>query len=415
MSIQILNSTLQIEADAIATLALAALLLLLGAAVKNRVRILNHYCIPAPVVGGFLFMFLTFLGHVTGSFQVSFDTYFQSPFMLAFFTTVGLSASFSLLKRGGVMLVVYWLISGVISVIQNVIGIAVGTAIGLPAPYALLSSAISMIGGHGAAASYGAQFTEMGYDQAMLVGAAAATFGLITAVMIGGPLGSQLIVRHKLTPDKADSFQGSDVFEVNKSSGEARSARVIMENVTVLLVCMAVGAKVSALIGAAIGMSFPTYVGAMFVAVLVRNLNEKLRFFSFDYALTDGIGEVMLSLYLSMALMSLKLWELAGLIGGVLLVVCCQVIFMIFAAYFIVFRLLGSNYDAAVMCAGLCGHGLGATPSAIVNMTAVTEKYGMSHRAFMIVPIVGAFLVDIIYQPQTIAFIRFFVQNIAAK
>ena len=188
-----------------------------------------------------------------------------------------------------------------------------------------------------------------------------------------------------------------------------------MENVTVLLVCMAVGAKVSALIGAAIGMSFPTYVGAMFVAVLVRNLNEKLRFFSFDYALTDGIGEVMLSLYLSMALMSLKLWELAGLIGGVLLVVCCQVIFMIFAAYFIVFRLLGSNYDAAVMCAGLCGHGLGATPSAIVNMTAVTEKYGMSHRAFMIVPIVGAFLVDIIYQPQTIAFIRFFVHNIATK
>ena len=173
MSIQILNSGLQIEADAIATLALAALLLLLGAAVKNRVRILNHYCIPAPVVGGFLFMFLTFLGHVTGSFQVSFDTYFQSPFMLAFFTTVGLSASFSLLKRGGIMLVVYWLISGVISVIQNAIGIAVGTAIGLPAPYALLSSAISMIGGHGAAASYGAQFTEMGYDQAMLVGAAA--------------------------------------------------------------------------------------------------------------------------------------------------------------------------------------------------------------------------------------------------
>ena len=293
MSIQILNSGLQIEADAIATLALAALLLLLGAAVKNRVRILNHYCIPAPVVGGFLFMFLTFLGHVTGSFQVRFDTYFQSPFMLAFFTTVGLSASFSLLKRGGIMLVVYWLISGVISVIQNAIGIAVGTAIGLPAPYALLSSAISMIGGHGAAASYGAQFTEMGYDQAMLVGAAAATFGLITAVMIGGPLGSRLIERYKLTPDRDDSFAGSDVFEVNKSSGEARSAHIIMENVTVLLVCMAVGAKVSALIGAAIGMSFPTYVGAMFVAVLVRNLNEKVRFFSFDYALVDGIGEVM--------------------------------------------------------------------------------------------------------------------------
>ncbi len=415
MSIQILDSALQIEMDAVTTLALAALLLLLGAAVKNRIRILNHYCIPAPVVGGFLFMFLTFAGHMSGRFQMSFDTYFQSPFMLAFFTTVGLSASFSLLKRGGMLLVVYWLISGVISLIQNAIGIAVGTAIGLPAPYALLSSAISMIGGHGAAASYGAQFAEMGYDQAMLVGAAAATFGLITAVMIGGPLGRRLIVAHHLTPDVADIVTGQDVLEVNQSKGGVRSAQVILENVTVILVCMAVGAKISGLIGSLIGMSFPTYVGAMFVAVIVRNLNEKLRFFQFDYALTDGIGEVMLSLYLSMALMSLKLWELAGLIGGVLLVVCCQVIFMILATYFVVFRLLGSNYDAAVMCAGLCGHGLGATPSAIVNMTAVTEKYGMSHRAFMIVPIVGAFLVDIIYQPQTIAFIRIFVQNIAGK
>lgn len=157
-------------------------------------------------------------------------------------------------------------------------------------------------------------------------------------------------------------------------------------------------------------MDFPTYVGAMFVAVIVRNVNEKTKFYRFDYPLVDGIGDVMLNLYLSLALMTLKLWELSDLFGGVMIVLACQIIFMIVIAYFVIFRILGSNYDAAVMCAGLCGHGLGATPSAIVNMTAINEKYGMSRKAMMIVPIVGAFLVDIIYQPVTIWFIKTFVQ-----
>lgn len=309
------------------------------------------------------------------------------------------------------MLICYWLIAGVISICQNAIGIAVGKAVGLEAPYALLSSAISMIGGHGAAASYGNTFVQMGYEQGTLVGAAAATFGLISAVLIGGPLGRRLIVSYDLKPSADDSFTGSDVMDVNSASKKPLSGLDIMKNVTAILVCMAVGTMISGQIGTWIGMSFPTYVGAMFVAVILRNVNEQVHFYRFDYALVEGIGDVMLSLYLSMALMTLKLWELAGLIGGVLLVVLCQAVFMILAAYFVVFRLLGKNYDAAVMCAGLCGHGLGATPSAIVNMTAVTEKYGMSHRAFMIVPIVGAFLVDIIYQPQTIAFIKFFVQG----
>ena len=175
---------------------------------------------------------------------------------------------------------------------------------------------------------------------------------------------------------------------------------------------MAAGSIISGWIGKLIKMDFPTYVGAMFLAVIVRNLNEKHKFFHFDFALVDGIGTVMLNLFLSLALMTLKLWQLSDLIGGVLLVVICQVLFLGLASYFIIFRILGADYDAAVMCAGLCGHGLGATPSAIVNMTAVNDRYGYSRKAMMIVPIVGAFLVDIIYQPQTIAFIRMFVQNL---
>lgn len=408
MSIEMLEGVLTFKADAIMTTAMAAVLLLIGFWIKSKVKVLNKYCIPAPVVGGFLFMFITFIGHTTNTFAFNFDTYFQNPFMLAFFTTVGLGASFQLLKKGGMLLVIYWLVAGVISVCQNIIGIGVGKLIGLEAPYALLASAISMIGGHGAAGSYGSTFADMGYPAAMEVGAAAATFGLITAVLLGGPLARTLIVKNNLKPNEDDEF-AVDISDINASTGEKLSSLDIIKNITVILLCMAIGTVVSGWIGKAIGMSFPTYVGAMFIAVIVRNLNEKFHWYNFSFGLVDGIGDAMLNLYLGIALMSLKLWELAGLIGGVLVVVLCQVVFMALIAYFVVFRILGKDYDAAVMCAGLCGHGLGATPSAIVNMTSVKDQYGMSRKAFMIVPIVGAFLVDIIYQPQTIAFIKFFV------
>ena len=408
MTFEVVENVLNINTSAIMTTAMAAIVLLVGYFIKSKINALNKYCIPAPVVGGFLFMFITFAGYMANAFTFNFDTSYQDPFMLAFFVTVGLGASYKLLAKGGVLLIIYWLIAGVISICQTTLGIVVGKVVGLEAPYALLSSAISMIGGHGAALSYGGDFVNMGYSQGSLVGAAAATFGLISAVLIGGPLGRRLIVKYDLKPDESDNFT-SDVDKINAATGEALSALDVIKNVTVILVCMAIGTQVSGWIGSLIHMSFPTYVGSMFVAVIVRNLNEVFHFYNFSFSLVDGIGDVMLNLYLAIALMTLKLWELAGLIGGVFVVVMCQVIFMALVAYFVVFRLLGKNYDAAVMCAGLCGHGLGATPSAIVNMTAVTERYGMSRKAFMVVPIVGAFLVDILYQPQTLMFIRFFV------
>ncbi|MEG1604299.1 MAG: sodium/glutamate symporter, partial [Cloacibacillus sp.] len=220
----------------------------------------------------------------------------------------------------------------------------------------------------------------------------------------------RLIVKHNLKADENEDFN-SETGCADAVSEKRLSTIDIMKNVAAILVCMAAGVLISGWIGNTVGTSFPSYVGAMFAAVVLRNLNEGMHLYKFDFVLVDGIGYVMLSLYLSIALMTLKLWELEGLVGGVLPVLVCQVLFMIAASYFIVFRVLGSNYDAAVMCAGLCGHGLGATPSAIVNMTAVNERYGMSRRAMMIVPIVGAFLVDIIYQPQTIWFIKTFVEG----
>lgn len=410
MDFETIEGILNINLNSTTTLALAALLLIMGYSINKRVTILNKYCIPAPVVGGFLFMFLTWLGHISSTFKFNFENIFQSTFMLAFFTTVGLGASFSLLKKGGKLLIIYWLTCGIISIFQNIIGITITKITGLEAPYALLSSAISMIGGHGAALAYGGTFAKMGYESAPLVGAAAATFGLITAVLIGGPLGRRLIEKNNLRPDNNENFDQS-VTEINTDKGVKLSDLDIIKNVVVILLCMAIGSYISTLIGKLIKMDFPSYVGSMFVAVIVRNINEKTHTYNFNFSLVDGIGNVMLNLYLSLALMTLKLWELSGLIGGVLLVVACQVIFMIIIAYFVVFRILGSNYDAAVMCSGLCGHGLGATPSAIVNMTAINEKYGMSRKAMMIVPIVGAFLVDIIYQPATVWFIKTFVQG----
>ena len=356
-------------------------------------------------------MFITWIGYTTNSFNFDFQNIFQETFMLAFFTTVGLGASFKLLKKGGKLLLIYWAVAGVISIIQNTLGIALSKVIGLESAYALLASAISMVGGHGAALSYGNTFAELGYESAPLVGAAAATFGLISAVLVGGPLGRRLIEKNNLKPDEDETFDTS-VTDINVSTGEKLSSLDIMKNVSAIIICMALGTIVSGWISTLINMGFPTYVGAMFIAVILRNLNEKFHFYRFDFALVDEIGNVMLNLYLALALMTLKLWELSGLIGGVLIVVLAQVALVVFLAYFVVFRILGKNYDAAVMCAGLCGHGLGATPSAIVNMTAVNERYGMSRKAMMIVPIVGAFLVDIIYQPQTIWFIKTFVANI---
>ena len=410
MDFETIEGILNINLNSTTTLALAALLLIMGYSINKRVTILNKYCIPAPVVGGFLFMFLTWLGHISSTFKFNFENIFQSTFMLAFFTTVGLGASFSLLKKGGKLLIIYWLTCGIISIFQNIIGITITKITGLEAPYALLSSAISMIGGHGAALAYGGTFAKMGYESAPLVGAAAATFGLITAVLIGGPLGRRLIEKNNLRPDNNENFDQS-VTEINTDKGVKLSDLDIIKNVVVILLCMAIGSYISTLIGKLIKMDFPSYVGSMFVAVIVRNINEKTHTYNFNFSLVDGIGNVMLNLYLALALMTLKLWELSGLIGGVLLVVACQVVFMIIIAYFVVFRILGANYDAAVMCSGLCGHGLGATPSAIVNMTAINERYGMSRKAMMIVPIVGAFLVDIIYQPATVWFIKTFVQN----
>lgn len=415
MYISLLEGTLTIQADGVCTTALAAVLMLIGGWLKGRSRLLRQYCLPAPVIGGFLAMFLVFAGHQTGTVHFQFDTQFQLPFMLSFFTAVGMGAKLSSftsgVNKGGRLLLTYWLVTAVLSLCQNIIGLVVGRLVHLAPAYALLASAISMLGGHGAAGAYGSTFLQMGYPASMEVGASAATFGLIAAVMAGGPLGRFLIEKYHLHSE--DEPENSPELPAKRNLNRLLVAKMdVIENITVILICMCLGTCFSEIVGYFLKMPFPSYVGAMLMGVAVRNLNEKFHWFVFNESLVDTFGEIMLNLYLSIVLMTLKIWEMAGIFGEVLLIVLLQMVFVLLACYFVVFRVLGSNYDAAIMCAGLCGHGLGAVPSAMVNMTTLTEQYGMSRKAFLIVPVVGSCLADIAYQPHTLLFIKLFVKNL---
>ena len=413
MFISLVEGILTIRADGICTTSLAAVMLLLGVWLKGRNRLLRKYCLPAPVIGGALAMLLVFLGHETGLFLIEFDTQFQIPFMISFFTAVGLGAKLSAfssgVSKGGKLLLVYWLITAFISLCQNLIGLIVGHLIGLEPAYALLSSAISMVGGHGAAGAYGSTFLKMGYPASMEVGASAATFGLIAAVMCGGPMGRFLIEKYHLHSE--DQEEAQPLPEKPKNLTHQQMAKLdILENVVVILICMGLGVWMAQGVGILLNMAFPSYVCAMFVGV--RNLKERFQWYRFSESLVNSFGEIMLNLYLAIVLMSLKLWEMAGILSGVMLIVLAHVVFMLIMCYFVVFRVLGSNYDAAVMCAGLCGHGMGAVPSAMVNMTVLADQYGMSRKAFLIVPVVGSCLADLAYQPHTLLLIKLFVENL---
>ena len=399
---------LEISLNMYHAVALGAFLFWLGGVITSKISLLNRYCIPAPLVGGLCFSIVNCILYSTGAASITFDDTLQSVFMIMFFTTVGFTVSIPALLKGGKAVLLCLLVAVVMIPVQNFLGGGVMALFGKDPLLGIGCGSIALVGGPGTAAAYGPELEAAGAVGGSVVSIAAATFGLISGVLVGGPLGRRLIVKYDLKPEEHQANY-DDIKSVNAAGKEPLSALDVIKNVVVIIVCMAVGTMVSGWVSKLIGMSFPNYVGAMFVAVIVRNLNDTFHFYKFSFPLVDGIGDVMLNLYLALALMTLKLWELASLMGGVLLIVICQVVFIVTVSYFVIFRILGKSYDAAVMCSGLCGHGLGATPTAIVNMTAVTERYGMSSRAFMVVPIVGAFLVDIIYQPQTIAFIKFFV------
>lgn len=390
-----------IKIDMIQTVALAAVVLFLGYGVRARVGVLDRFNIPAPVIGGFLFAAVALTLRQSGVLAFEFDTTLQSPFMIAFFTTIGLGASLALLKRGGPQVVLFWGLASVVAILQNGVGLGVATALGVDPMLGLLSGSITMTGGHGTGAAFGRLIEdEYGVNGAVTVAMAAATFGLVAGGLIGGPVGTRLMSRFGLrsatggpgaagTPTTAPAASAS---ETDGAASGALTADRLLRTITIILACMAVGGLLSKWMGRYV--TLPGYIGAMLVAAVVRNVGDGTRWLRIDTRVVDDIGAIALALFLTMALMSLRLWELFALAGPMLAILVVQVTMMAVFAYVVTYRVMGRDYDAAVMAGGHCGFGLGATPNAVANMTALTERFGPAPRAFLVLPMVGAFFID---------------------
>ncbi|MEQ6353412.1 sodium/glutamate symporter [Lysinibacillus sp. M3] len=392
-----------IEFNQITTVFLAVALFALGSWLINKIGFLKRFCIPAPVVGGLLFAALATILKTTDVIEISLDTSLQSLFMITFFTTIGLGASFKLVKLGGKLLVIYWLACGFLALMQNVIGVSLASLMGIHPLIGMMAGAVSMEGGHGAAAAFGQTLEDLGISSAMTIGAAAATCGLVAGGLIGGPIVKYLVGKYNLTPDEQET---EEVDFENKN--EQITSDSFFTQVLFITFCMAIGTYVGTLFSEATGFVLPGYVGAMFVAVLVRNIMDKINPEAINMKSISLIGDVTLGIFLSMALMSIKLWEIADLALPLFIIVFAQVFFIVVFSIFVLFKILGKNYDAAVMVAGFAGHGLGATPNAMANMSAVVQRFGPSKKAFLVVPIVGAFLIDVFGIPIIITTINLF-------
>ncbi|WP_391206861.1 sodium/glutamate symporter [Psychrobacillus sp. L4] len=390
--------------DQVTTIFLSIALLVLGTYLVKKIGFLNKFCIPAPVVGGLLFAVFATIAKSLGWLQITLDTSLQGIFMLTFFTTIGLGASFKLVKLGGKLLVIYWLACGFLALAQNTIGVSMAYLFDLHPLIGMMAGAVSMEGGHGAATAFGQTVEDLGINSALSIGVAAATFGLVAGGLIGGPVVKFLISKYDLKPTEVEEDVNIHPLENEKPI----QTNTFFSQLLLITFCMALGTYLGSLFSSATGFVLPGYVGAMFVAVIVRNIADKINPKIVDMQSIGLVGDITLGIFLSMALMSIKLWEVADLALPLLAIVFVQVVFIILFGIFVLFRLLGKDYDAAVMVAGFTGHGLGATPNAMANMAAVTDRFGPSKKAYLVVPIVGAFLIDVFAMPIIITTINLF-------
>lgn len=389
--------------DAFMTIVAAVAVLLVGYVCVNKVSILKKYNIPEPVAGGLVAAVITYILFKSSNITVNFDTNIQQIFMLMFFTSVGLSASFVKLKEGGKLLLVFLVCVIVFVLLQNVVGISLATVLGLDPLIGLITGSVTLTGGHGTAGAWGTIFeNEHGVQGAIVLGMASATFGLIIGGVIGGPIAKFLIRRYQLAEEipaatgrnEAPPSAQTAPFEFPEKT-RLITADDAVKTMGMFAICISFAYFMT---GVAKGQWFelPSFVWALMCGVVLRNILEHgLKVQVFDRCI-DVFGNASLALFLAMALMSLQLWLLADLAGPLVIILIVQTIFLALYLYFVTFRVMGKNYDAAVLCAGQCGVNLGATPTAIANIQAVTNTYGPSHKAFLIIPLTGAFFVDIV-------------------
>ncbi|WP_434303734.1 sodium/glutamate symporter [Clostridium botulinum] len=377
-----------LELDMIQTTTLAILFYYIGVFIKSKVSIFEKFCIPAPVVGGLIFAILNLIFTESGLISISLDTTLQKPFMLAFFTTIGLGASFKMIKQGGLHVIMFFIAALLLVISQDVLGVVMAKFIGEDPLLGLIVGSVTMTGGHGTGATFGALFeSEYGLVGASTTAMAAATFGLVCGSLIGGPIAKNLISKNNLK-NNSDEF-----FEANSDDCEEVSYKTLFNTFSLIFISMGLG-SILEMFFTNLGIVLPSYIDAMIVAAIILNIGEQTNKWKINSKCVDIIGNMSLNVFLSMALISLKLWELKSTAGPLLILLIGQAVLMFIFAYFITFRLMGKDYDAAVMSSGHCGFGMGATPNGIANMEAITSKYGASPKAFFILPVVGAFLID---------------------
>lgn len=382
-----------IELDIVQSIALAVVLLLFGEFLVKKISFLSKYCIPAPVIGGLSFAILAFFLRHQGIMEFEINSTLETLAMTAFFTSVGFSASFGLLKKGGVKVFIFLGLSVVLLTVQNLIGLSFASLFDLNPLLGMATGSVPLVGGHGTAAAVGGDIEAAGILGAKSLTIAAATFGLVAGGMIGGPVGKRLIERHNLSP-KGKNNDPSYALDSESEEDTPLEPRNFYVGTFQILIAMGIGTIISPILENTTGFNFPVYIGAMIAGAIIRNISDATHKYKVPSTEIDIIGGISLSLFLSMALMSLRLWELADLGLLMVVVLTAQVLFMFLFAYFVTFRVMGKDYDAAVLAAGHCGFGLGATPNGIANMNSVSEKFGPAPTAFFILPLVGSLFID---------------------
>ena len=381
---------MEIQIDMYQTLAVSVLVLILGQLLKKRINVLEKFCIPAPVIGGLLFAVLTCVCYSLGIAEFTFDDTLREVCMVFFFTSVGFQANLKVLKSGGKSLFIFLGLVVVLIVFQNFLALGVSKLLHLDPLVGLCTGSIPMVGGHGTAGAFGPVLEDFDVKGATTICTAAATFGLIAGSLIGGPIGKRLIDRKKLL-DTAVAEDDSILVEDEKK--HERHTNMYAAAVFQLIIAVGIGTIISELLTKT-GLTFPIYIGAMIAAAVIRNIGEYSGKFDIYMGEINNLGGICLSLFLGMAMITLKLWQLAELALPLIILLSAQLILMILFTYFVVFNVMGRDYDAAVLSAGTCGFGMGATPNAMANMQAICDRYVPSVKAYLIIPLIGSLFAD---------------------
>lgn len=375
---------------------LGVIVFLCGSFIVKRVPFLEKYCIPAPVVGGLLFATIHLIGVQSGTYSFEFNMALKDFFMIAFFSTIGFSASIRIIKTGGIAIGILFVVSSVMLIIQNLWGISIARVFGLNPLLGMCAGSISLMGGVGSSAAFAPIMEQNGAVGGLTVAITSATFGLVMGGLVSGPIAKRLIEKHNLkhVADKAEQTQNIDYASLEV---EEEAVTIETKNLNMgffqIVIAMGFGTLISRAIEMT-GMVFPAYVGAIFAAAIIRNGGEKLGF-NIRTKEIDALGNLFLNVFLAMTIMSLEIWKLVDVAIPLIIILIGQVILLALFAYFVVFRTIGKNYDSAVITAGFYGYAMGATPNAMASMNAVVEHYERpSPKAFFTVPIVGGFLMD---------------------